>query len=330
MRLPNSYGSITKLSGNRRKPWMVRITTGWEFDEHGMKVKQIQKLLGCYSSKQQAIKALSDYNDEPFDLGGRKVTFDEIWQKVCETDIPESSQRNYRAAYKYLAPITGMPINSIKTQHMQDCIDSCQTTQQTLIKACCHKVYNYALKKELIVKNPSQFLKTKKVEVSIEREVFTHEEIIELWKLRKQGLWWATVTLILLYSGLRTKELRTTTVESLDIENAWFDIPLAKNKSSVRGIPIHKDIIPLMIDYYANGGNLYGYTHSNLNRLLSEFHGHRAHDCRHTFTTRMRECGVDHLTIQRLLGHTPSDITSKIYTHISKEELHEAISMLEY
>ena len=24
MRNPNGYGSITKLSGNRRKPWMVR------------------------------------------------------------------------------------------------------------------------------------------------------------------------------------------------------------------------------------------------------------------------------------------------------------------
>ena len=28
MKLPNKYGSVTKLKGNRRRPWMVRVTTG--------------------------------------------------------------------------------------------------------------------------------------------------------------------------------------------------------------------------------------------------------------------------------------------------------------
>lgn len=30
MKLPNGYGNISKLSGNRRKPWRVRKTVGWE------------------------------------------------------------------------------------------------------------------------------------------------------------------------------------------------------------------------------------------------------------------------------------------------------------
>lgn len=29
MKLPNGYGSVVKLSGKRRKPWMVRKTTGY-------------------------------------------------------------------------------------------------------------------------------------------------------------------------------------------------------------------------------------------------------------------------------------------------------------
>ena len=29
MRNPNGYGSVFKLSGNRRKPFAVRITKGW-------------------------------------------------------------------------------------------------------------------------------------------------------------------------------------------------------------------------------------------------------------------------------------------------------------
>lgn len=33
MRLPNGYGGVTKLSGRRRKPYMVRKTIGWHIDE---------------------------------------------------------------------------------------------------------------------------------------------------------------------------------------------------------------------------------------------------------------------------------------------------------
>ena len=32
MKLPNGYGSVVKLSGKRRKPWMVRKTTGYRID----------------------------------------------------------------------------------------------------------------------------------------------------------------------------------------------------------------------------------------------------------------------------------------------------------
>ena len=41
MKLPNGYGSVTKLTGNRRRPYMVRITTG--FTDEG---RQLMKILG--------------------------------------------------------------------------------------------------------------------------------------------------------------------------------------------------------------------------------------------------------------------------------------------
>ena len=51
MRFPSSYGSVTKQHGNRRKPYAVRVTVGWT-DEG----KQIQKYLGFYAKKSEAIK----------------------------------------------------------------------------------------------------------------------------------------------------------------------------------------------------------------------------------------------------------------------------------
>lgn len=45
MRLPNSYGSIVKLKGKRRNPYMIRKTVGYTDDG-----QQIRKVIG-YAKK---------------------------------------------------------------------------------------------------------------------------------------------------------------------------------------------------------------------------------------------------------------------------------------
>lgn len=70
MRLPNGYGSITKLSGKRRKPYAVKVTKEWTDDG-----KQVQKYLGYYESRAKAIKALADYNEHPYDIDATAATF---------------------------------------------------------------------------------------------------------------------------------------------------------------------------------------------------------------------------------------------------------------
>ena len=58
--------------------------------------------------------------------------------------------------------------------------------------------------------------------------------------------------------------------------------------------------------------------------------GHTPHDTRHTFITRARECGMDALILQRIVGHTSKTITEKVYTHISNDELLKEISKINY
>ena len=76
MRLPNGYGSVYKLSGNRRNPWIVRITMG--FDDEG---NQIRSTIGYYPTRQKALQVLAEFNDNPYDLELSKVTFAEIYQR---------------------------------------------------------------------------------------------------------------------------------------------------------------------------------------------------------------------------------------------------------
>ena len=75
MKMPNGYGSVVKLTGRRRKPWMVRITTGVVMDMETMKAKQIRQVLGYYASRTEALQALADYNDDPYNLESARYTF---------------------------------------------------------------------------------------------------------------------------------------------------------------------------------------------------------------------------------------------------------------
>ena len=57
MRLPSGYGSVTKLSGNRRRPYLVKKTTGW--DERGYPIVDI---IGYTVTREEGLELLAQYN----------------------------------------------------------------------------------------------------------------------------------------------------------------------------------------------------------------------------------------------------------------------------
>ena len=286
----------------------------------------MRKSLGYYATRQEAIKALADYNDDPYDLDVRSVTLAQIYE-LTEPTFTEGRKHNYMAAYKYLEPIKDKPIREIKAAQMQRCIDSCLTTQQGEIKTLLHKIYDYALRNEIVDKNPSKYLTSNTVPTQKKREILTLDEISEIADI---DTWWSKILMMLLYSGMRTKELLEIQPEWIDIGNACIDIKKAKNRPSLRKIPIHSHVVPIWEDYKDFGCNLYGYTHDGLNKAFKLQCGHTAHDCRHTFTTYMHKAKCDPLILQLLLGHRPSSITERVYTHIGLEELRESLEILDY
>ena len=102
MKMPNGYGSVTKLSGNRRKPWIVRISEKTTFDRDNNKAKIKRSILGYYATRKEALQALADYNESPYNLTGDK-TFLEIyyiWKKKNYDSLSESTQSVREAALK--------------------------------------------------------------------------------------------------------------------------------------------------------------------------------------------------------------------------------------
>ena len=81
MKNPNGYGSVTKLSGNRRKPFWVRKTVGW--NEKGY---ILQNSWGLYwADNGRAILPFDYPIDSAWAIStddNNVYTYTTIWQKI--------------------------------------------------------------------------------------------------------------------------------------------------------------------------------------------------------------------------------------------------------
>ena len=146
MRLPSGYGSVIKHRGNRRRPYQVRITRGW--DDNG---KQLYSTLGWFEKREEAIIALSEYNSSPYDIEANKETFTDVFKKWKLEHYPKVSDNaivNYNLAYKYCKAIHKMRFKDIRLTHLQAIIDNCGKGYPTrkVIKALMNQLFNFAIK----------------------------------------------------------------------------------------------------------------------------------------------------------------------------------------
>lgn len=344
MKLPNGYGSVTKLTGKRRKPYIARISNGYTHDLERDRVIQNRVVIGYFKTKKEALEALADYHAKPYDLAKKDMTFQDIYEIVKEKKISKlskHSQQVYASAYKHCAAIEDMRICDIHTEELQYVIDSCNRRSGTkdAIKAVMGKVFEYAMQNDLVKNDYSKYLEYEKDDTKIKRTIFTPDEIR---KIRSDADQYPNqILLLLLYTGLRANELFELPLENVRLEERYLDITKAKNKSSIRQVPIHDDIVPIVQALYARGGETLATNEKGLKTQYKAFtekalpelnkkYGmdHRLHDTRHTFVTNARKCGIEELCLKKIVGHTVNGITSKVYTHISLHELLQEINKL--
>ena len=96
MKLPNGYGSVTKMSGKRRNPWVVRKTDGYELDPEKGTKKQKYIIIGYAPTKAEGLKMLADYNNNPCDAKAAKMTFEEVFEEWSKTKFPTVSESNVK------------------------------------------------------------------------------------------------------------------------------------------------------------------------------------------------------------------------------------------
>ena len=203
--------------------------------------------------------------------------------------------------------------------------------------------YKYLLIDKRIKANPCEFIDRPKFIKKIPETLSVSEidnlldiALITKFDYRNKAM------LELMYStGLRVSEVINLTTRDIDLENCV--VRCFGKGSKERIVPINDYVIFYLNEYLdfrssfmKNTINDYLFLNNHGNKLtrqgfemiLNKILKHKninkkvtPHMLRHSFATHMLNNGADLRSIQLLLGH--SDITTtKIYTHVSKEKIH--------
>jgi len=336
MKNPNGYGTVVKLSGNRRNPYAARKTIG--FNEKGY---PIYKFIGFTKTKEEALIMLAEYNHSPYDIDTRKKTVKEIFDMWYRRDIykmSKSSAEASKAAWKHCESVYNMKYINLKAYHMQDCIDRCKLSYSSkrAIKNLFVHLDRFAMEMDIIVKRNSELICSPSAPES-KKTPFTAEEINRVWDIKDKE--WTDSILVFLYMGWRISELLNIRKSDVNIDDGIIVGGIKTVSGKNRIVPIHDRIMPFIKKRYENENEyLFGFNgricskskyYSIWKNIMNEVGiTHTPHECRHTFRSRLDSAGANKVCIDMLMGHKSAGIGERIYTHKTIDELRDAINLL--
>ena len=334
MRNPPNYGSITKLKGNRRRPFMVRITTGRVVNFDTKKAYNKQIVLGYYATRKDAAQALAEYNANNVNPDFFSITIRQIWNRIKDKiDVSSSRMSVYESKFRtYIEPIADKRIADVRAGTLQDLFDSIDKGSgvKSIVRTVLNHIYTYAAQNDIIQQNYVDYIHIQQDDTKIQREIYSAEEVAEIWT--HEGTRDFDFMLVLLYEGMRIKELRDMKKDSVDLDEWTFRIQEGKNQMSVRTIPIHDKIKPIIRRAMeSSGSKLFNVSEARFKYFIkTTFPNHKPYDTRHTFATKANKVGIPKLTIQRIMGHKPDSILEQAYIHLTIEELRSNLNRIEY
>ena len=339
MRNPNGYGSIKKLSGNRRRPYIFVISQAGK-----------QRIIGYYATHVEALIAQTDYNIHHARprLSDNKMTFSELYYRWRPEHIAHygssiSAQNGYSAAYKHCRNLWDKELTKIRYHHLQAVVDDMAKSglsysSRKKVRSLLTLLFSYARRMEYSERDFSGLIHIGKNKPVRPHHVFSRQKINRLWRDDGPG---TDTVLILLYTGMRVSEMLHLRKSDINKRQKYIDIKRSKTVSGIRIIPIHSLIWPLILSRLETPGDFLictsdgrPYSYSSYCTLwksvMARIHGeiHTTHDCRHTFATLMDNAEANENAKRRILGHAGTDVTNGVYTHKSLQQLRKAIQRI--
>lgn len=327
MRLPNGAGSVYKMGGNRRRPWIARKTLNYEIIDG--RAKQKYKIIGYYETRRDALEALMAANGET--ERNHDVTVAELyknWSAAHFPTITPGTAQIYKSAFGKFGPILDKPIADLRVQQIEEFLETIEKPgPKNRARMLLCLLQDYALKYEYISRNYAKMSATSPETPKTKRAPFSPNEIRKIYTEALSG---SDMVLCAIYTGFRPGELIELLKSNVDLENMTIKGGKKTAAGRDRVVPIHPAIAPFIRANMASDGiylfqscfgNYYQYTlkfNSAVSTLKTK---HRPHDTRHTFVTLAKEAGLNDNVLKIIVGHSVADLTERVYTHRKIEEL---------
>lgn len=347
----NGLGTVIKLSGNRRLPFAAIITLGTVYaPETKSGYKQVRKYLGYFESKEKAqvelLKYFNDSDNYNQIKNNETITFGDVykeWKNLKYKEVSNKTIKGYEFCKNKCVDLMDIPIRKIKAAQFQNIIDSGNKSfaAKEKIKSFLNGVCNFAVEMDIIDKNYAAYCKLGKEPVSTMHIPFTEEEIEILWE--NISVPYVDTILIMIYTGYRINELlEMENTKNINIKEKYFIGGFKTETGRNRIVPMHNRIVPLVKARYNpkeiyfirnkrdNSRMLYqNYRNNYWDKIMIKLHmNHLPHDCRHTFATRLNNDNANQTSIKKLIGHKSFELTEKIYTHKTVDQLRFTINTL--
>lgn len=321
----NGTGTVYKLSGRRRRPWVAAKN---------------KIIIGYYETKSEALGALERLNGKAL-TERYNLTFAEVyenWSREHYPEIANSGINSYKRAFKIFSSLHNRKFRELRTADFQAVIDSYAArgysySALSKLKQLLTQMSKWAIREELITTNFASFVRLPKEEKT-EKQTFSEADIEAL---RKDDSEPAKIVLMLIYTGMRIGELFSLRVADY---HGTFVVGGEKTKAGRnRIIPIRPDgrkyfayfaeraTGSLLLSGYSGQKAISKFRSRDYYPLLERLGIERKspHATRHTYASWAVSAGVKPETLQKILGHKKYSTTAEIYVHQSEAELVAAI-----
>lgn len=328
-RLPNGYGSIKHLSGNRRNPYAAYPPT----KEWSGTSPKSRPAIGYFKTYNEAYQALTEYNKDGIDIEQKKTTFEQVYNVFLKEyerkDRAKGTLQEYKGAYKLCAELYDRPFAELRKPDFQAIFDKYNDiySNSALIrfKKLFNQMYKTAIENDIVDKNYSQNVIVGGKE-SKKGVPFTEDEIKLFWENKDRH--YIQYTLIMIYTGYRIGELKVA-----ELKNDRFVGGLKTKNGIGRTVPIHHAIADIVKNMNWKKRFDYQMYYKELAKLGLEYadngERHTPHDCRHTFSWLADKYGIDSVSKHLIMGHSlGKDVEINTYGHRTFEQLKEEIEKI--
>ncbi len=251
----NGTGSVYKLSGSRKKPWVASLTSG--YDENG---KRIGMILGYYASEKEALDTLENLpkNVMKDSLNITLRQLYDLWSPKYYQHLSPKGMEGYISCWNkwiFPHPNSTKPVRSLSAFDFDSiiqviidagkCREVCSRTKHILCRLC-----RLAVKMNVISTNYAELIDIEHISnTKKEKEIFSSQELEILWQHADDRR--VQYILCMIYTGFRVSAFLSLDIRNINIEENYIIGGIKTDAGRDRIVPIHpsiKNILSHLVD----------------------------------------------------------------------------------